>query len=177
MNGDSATANDLIYIPRNTSEMNFQTFATGGKTFTADDQASAFEAYIQQDDYLNKRRGQYAERGALFYPIVKRLDLSLMQDVFHSIKGSRHSGQIRLDINNFSNLLNHDWGVGRQPIQNRILSPQGADSQGRAMYRLATVSTATGPVLINHTFQTTATSTFTTSDVYVLMLSFRYTFR
>jgi hypothetical protein len=177
MNGDSATANDLIYIPRNTSEMNFQTFAMGGKTFTADDQASAFEAYIQQDDYLNKHRGQYAERGALFYPIVKRLDLSLIQDVFHSIKGSRHSGQVRLDINNFSNLLNHDWGVGRQPIQNRILSPQGADSEGRARYRLATVSTATGPVLINHTFQTTATSTFTTSDVYVLMLSFRYTFR
>src|SRR5262249_8764399 len=28
MNGDSATANDLIYIPRNTSEMNFQTFTT-----------------------------------------------------------------------------------------------------------------------------------------------------
>ena len=64
-----------------------------------------------------------------------------------------------------------------QSVQNRILSPQPADAQGRALYRLATVTTASGPVLINHTFQTTATSTFTTSDVYVLMLSFRYTFR
>src|SRR5438046_10608832 len=60
-NGDAATANDLIYIPRDASEMNFQTFATGGRTFSAAEQASAFEAYIQQDAYLRSRRGQHAE--------------------------------------------------------------------------------------------------------------------
>ena len=27
--------------------------------------------------------------------------------------GRRHAGQIRLDITNFGNLLNSDWGVGR----------------------------------------------------------------
>jgi len=177
MNGDSATANDLIYIPRNTSEMNFQTFTTGGKSFSSDDQAAAFEAYILQDDYLSKHRGQYAARGALFYPIVKRLDVSFIQDIFTTSAACGTPGRIRLDINNFSNMLNHNWGVGQQPIQNRILSPQPADAQGRALYRLATVSTASGPVLINHTFQTTATSTFTSTDVYVMMLSFRYTFQ
>ncbi|MBI3492183.1 MAG: TonB-dependent receptor [Acidobacteria bacterium] len=173
MNGDAATGNDLIYIPRDTSEMNFQTFTTSGKTFTAADQAAAFDAYIQQDAYLSGHRGQYAERYAVFYPIVKRLDLSLIQDVFHSIGGRRHSGQIRLDITNFGNLLNHDWGVGQTMIQNRILSPQGADAQGRALYRLATVNTASGPALVSKTFQTTAGI----SDVYVMMLSFRYTFQ
>jgi len=109
----------------------------------------------------------------VFNPIVNRLDLSIMQDVFHSIAGHRHSGQIRLDITNFGNLLNHDWGVGQQIIQNRILSPQGVDAQGRALYRLATVNTASGPALISKTFQTTAGVT----DVYVMMLSFRYTFQ
>jgi hypothetical protein len=177
LNGDGATSNDLIYIPRDTSEMNFQQFTTGGKTFTAADQATAFEAYIQQDDYLRNHRGQYAGRGALFYPIVKRLDLSLTQDVFHSIAGRRHSGQIRLDINNFGNLLSHNWGVGQIPIQNRILTSPGIDSQGRVAYRLATVSTASGPALISHTFQTTASSTSSFTDVYVMMLSFRYTFQ
>jgi hypothetical protein len=172
MNGDSA-ANDLIYIPRDTSEMNFQTFTTGGRTFTADEQVSAFEAYIQQDDYLRKHRGDYAERNGVFYPIVKRLDLSLIQDVFGNLGGRRHSGQIRLDITNFGNLLNHDWGVGRSIIQSRILSPQGADAQGRPLYRLATVNTSSGPSLVTKTFQTTAGI----SDVYVMMLSFRYTFQ
>ncbi|OLC45061.1 MAG: hypothetical protein AUH43_17105 [Acidobacteria bacterium 13_1_40CM_65_14] len=70
-NGDTA-ANDLIYIPRDTSETNFVGFTAGGKTFTAADQATAFEAYIQQDDYLRNHRGQYAERYALFYPIQLR---------------------------------------------------------------------------------------------------------
>ena len=173
MNGDGATANDLIYIPRDISEMNFTSLTVGTRAFTPAEQAAAFEAYIQQDDYLRNHRGQFAERGGVFNPIVNRLDLSIMQDVFHSIAGHRHSGQIRLDITNFGNLLNHDWGVGQQIIQNRILSPQGVDAQGRALYRLATVNTASGPALISKTFQTTAGVT----DVYVMMLSFRYTFQ
>jgi hypothetical protein len=176
-NGDSA-ANDLIYIPRDTSEMNFVTFAAGTKTFTTADQAAAFEAYIQQDDYLRNHRGQYAERYALFYPMVKRLDLSITQDLFHNIGGRRHSGQIRLDVNNFGNLVNHDWGVGQIPIQPRILTTPAADAQGRLSYRLATVTGASGTELISHTFQTTASlSNPSTADVYVMMLSFRYTFQ
>lgn len=171
-NGDGAT-NDLLYVPRDQSEMNFVQFTSGGKTFTAADQAAAFDAYIGQDAYLNSRRGQYAQRGAVFYPLVKRLDLSLSQDLFHSIKGMRHSGQIRLDITNFGNMLNHNWGVGQTMIQNRILTNPAADAQGRLSYRLATISTSSGPALISKTFQTTAGI----ADVYVMMLSFRYTFQ
>ena len=58
-NGDGANG-DLIYIPRNTSEMNFLTFTAGGITFTAEQQAAAFEAYIAQDKYLSAHRGEYA---------------------------------------------------------------------------------------------------------------------
>jgi hypothetical protein len=177
-NGDGATSNDLIYIPRDQSEMNFKPLMSGGKTlFTAADQAAAFDAYINQDSYLSQHRGQYAERNAVFYPIVKRLDLSLTQDVFHKIAGRRHSGQVRLDINNFGNLLNHNWGVGQSIIQNRILQSPSVDPQGRLTYTLATVSTASGPALISKTFQTTASSTSTFTDVYVMMISFRYTFQ
>jgi hypothetical protein len=176
-NGDSA-ANDLIYIPKDTSEMNFKTLTTGGKTFTADQQAAAFEAYIQQDDYLKNHRGEYAQRYALFYPIVKRLDLNLTQDVFHSIAGHRHSGQIRLDINNFGNLLNHDWGVGQIPIQTRLLGNPSTDTQGRLTYTFATFNGPNGLQLIDHTYQTTASlSNPSNSDLYVMMLSFRYTFQ
>ena len=51
------------------------------------------------------------ERGAVFLPLVKRLDLSLTQDVFTNIGGERHRFQFRIDIINFGNLLNHNWGV------------------------------------------------------------------
>jgi outer membrane receptor protein involved in Fe transport len=172
MNKDGGSSNDLIYIPRDTSEMNFQTFTSGGNTFTADQQAAAFEAYINQDPYLSKHRGQYAERNALFLPMVKRLDFSVTQQVFGTVSHARHTGEIRLDITNFGNLLNHDWGTSQSVIQNRILTSPGIDANGRATYRLATVNSSSGPALISKTFQTNAGI----SDVYVMMLSFRYTF-
>jgi hypothetical protein len=169
MNGDTA-GNDLIYVPRDTSEMNFAQFThTNGRVFTAAEQAQAFETFIQQDSYLSKHRGQYAERGAVFLPLVKRVDLSLMQDIFHSISGRKHSGQIRLDVTNFGNLLNHNWGVGQRIIQNTILTNGAADSQGRVTYRLAVVSNE----LLTKSLQTTTLAT----DVYTMMLSFRYTFQ
>ena len=67
MNGDGGSGNDLIYIPRNTSEMNFVAIPATATTraFTADEQAAAFEAYIKQDPYLSKHRGEYAERGGV----------------------------------------------------------------------------------------------------------------
>ena len=169
LNGDTGI-NDAIYIPRNTSEMNFQQFtAPNGRVFTAGEQAQAWEAYINQDSYLSKHRGQYAERFAVFLPLVKRMDLSVMQDVFHSVKGMRHSGQVRLDITNFGNLLNSNWGVGQRLIRNQILTNGGVDANGAATYRM---------VLVNNEMLTRSleTTTFLT-DVYQLMVSFRYSFQ
>ena len=83
-------------------------------------------------------------------------------------RGHRHSGQFRLDITNFGNLLNHNWGVGQRVIQNQILTNAAADANGAVSYRLAVVNGA----LPTTTFQTTAG----TADVYTMMVSFRYTF-
>ena len=122
LNGDGATANDLVYVPRDTSEMNFQpyTITVGGvpKVFTAADQAAAWDAYITQDSYLSQRRGSYAERYGVVYPWVFRLDFSVAQDLFKNLGSARHSLQFRADFLNFSNLLNHDWGVGQRLINN-----------------------------------------------------------
>jgi hypothetical protein len=166
-NGDTQT-NDLIYIPRDKSEMNFVTFTQGAITFTAEQQADAFEAYIQQDKYLRNHRGQYAERNAVFLPFLKRADLSVTQDVFKNIRGHRNSGQFRIDINNFGNLLNSNWGVGQRVIRNNILTTPLADAQGRLSYRMQVVNNQ----LLTNSFETTASA----SDVYLFMLSFRYSF-
>ena len=45
------------------------------------------DAYIAQDSYLSKHRGEYAERGAVFLPLVKRMDFSVSQDIFGSFGG------------------------------------------------------------------------------------------
>jgi outer membrane receptor protein involved in Fe transport len=174
-NGDSVTANDLIYIPRNTSEMNFAAFTSAGRTFTADEQATAFERYIAQDAYLSKHRGEYAERNGFNIPMFTRADLSVAQDLFHNVGGQRNAFQLRFDFFNFSNLLNHNWGVSQRPVaalstnnQLQILTNPGVDAQGRLNYRIALVNNEP----ITKTFQSSAT----TSDVYQFMISLRYSF-
>ncbi|MBL8138767.1 MAG: TonB-dependent receptor [Acidobacteria bacterium] len=175
MNGDGVAANDLIYIPRDTSEMNFSPFTVGGRTFTAAEQAAAFEAYIGQDKYLSKNRGRYASRNGGVMPIFRRMDLSLTQDLFKDIRGQRNGLQFRADILNVGNLLNSNWGVSQRPVasinnnnQLQILTNPAVDASGRATYRLAVVNNE----LIRRSFQTSAG----TGDVWQFMLSLRYSF-
>ncbi|HXI29440.1 MAG TPA: hypothetical protein VNG89_13470, partial [Vicinamibacterales bacterium] len=97
------------------------------------------------------------------------IDLSLTQDVFKSVGSKRHSGQIRLDITNFGNLLNKNWGVGQRLVNAQILTNPTADAQGRLSYRMQLLNGN----LITSPFQTAAGI----NDVYVMMLSFRYTFQ
>ncbi len=168
-NGDTGTSNDLLYIPRNQSEMNFQPFTAGGVAFTTAQQAAAWDAYIAQDPYLSQHRGQYAERGALFFPQVKRIDLSLQQNLFHDFSGARHAFAIRLDMLNFGNLLNHNWGVGYRIVSNSPLTNPGPDANGALGYRLRVINGA----LMDHTFEHSSTL----SDVYTFMVTLKYTFR
>jgi hypothetical protein len=183
MNGDGFSGNDLIYIPNSTSEMNFQQFThTNGRVFTAQEQATAFEAYIQQDDYLRTHRGQYAERGGQFLPMFNRMDLSIMQDVFKNIGGKRNAGQFRVDFTNFGNLLNHNWGVSQRAVvamtaangAQILTTPSAglADAQGRPLYRMAVVNNE----LVRSSFQTNTSLSTSNSDVYQVMFSFRFTF-
>ena len=154
--------------------MNFQTFTQGGRTFTAAEQAAAWDAYISADSYLSGRRGQYAERGAVFLPFVNRMDLSVAQDLFTNIAGTRHSLQFRVDVLNVGNLLNKDWGVAKRLVSNQPLvvpsAAQGgpADADGRAQYRLRVVH--------NELLRAPLEQTADTSDVYRVQFMLRYLF-
>jgi hypothetical protein len=167
MNGDGSTSNDLIYIPVNTSEMNFVSETVSGTTYTPAQQASAWDAFIKQDPYLSQHRGQFAERNAVFLPMVYRADMSISQDVRRSVAGRPNSLQIRLDILNVTNLLDKNWGVSQSFVTTRPLTFVGVDPiSGAATYRLAT----TGGQLISRSFQK-AVSTF---DVWRMQLGVRY---
>ncbi len=176
LNGDGGTSNDLLYIHRDVSEMNFQPFTAGTRTFTAAEQAAAWNAYIEQDAYLSKHRGEYAERGAVFLPMVHRLDLSVSQDLFANIRGKRNGFQLRLDILNFGNLLNSNWGVSQRiigstafpPIVAQPLTNPAVDASGRATYRLRVFNNE----LLTRSLETTTFG----SDVYTIQISLKYTF-
>lgn len=173
LNGDGGTNNDLIYIPRDLSEMNFETYTSSGRTFTAIDQAVAWNQYIENDESLRRNRGEYAERGSAQLPMVFRADLSVVQEVFANFLGKRNSLQFRVDVINFGNLLNKDWGVGDKFTygSNNNIQPlisRGADAQGRALYRFRNTGSElkTNPLSPNNSLD----------DVWQLQLSLRYNF-
>jgi len=177
MNGDGGTSNDLIYIHKNKDEMNFEEYSisykdadgnTVSRTFTAAEQAEAWDKFIKQDDYLSEHRGEYAERGGAILPMVYRADLSITQEVFTNVLNKRNSLQLRLDLLNFTNLLNKNWGVGQAPITTRPLVPRTADAEGKSLYRLTTVNNE----LISKSLDYTAG----TNDVFRILLSLRYNF-
>ena len=173
-NGDGASSNDLIYIPRDASEMNFQqytaTIASVPKTFTVADQKTAWEAYIVQDEYLSAHRGQYAARNAVFLPVQFHSDLGVTQEVFANSGGKRNTLSLRFDILNLDNLLNRKWGAGQRLVSNQPLIPQGADANGALLYRLRNIGT---DLLPPATYQ----NTVGINDVWRMQLGLRYSFR
>jgi len=172
MNGDGAANQDLIYIPRNPGEMNFvsnRVIVTPDTiTYTPAQQAAAWDAFINQDPYLSKHRGEYAERNGAFLPMVFRADLSISQDISRRLGGNANSLQVRFDILNFTNLLSSDWGVSQGFVTTRPLTFVGVDASGAPTYRLANV----GLNLISRSFQKNV-STF---DVWRMQLGVRYMF-
>ncbi|NEM98212.1 TonB-dependent receptor [Pontibacter burrus] len=110
LNGDGNVANDLIYVPRNQSEINLVPVTISGTTFSPEQQWAALDALISGDDYLNDRRGQYAERYGGRMPWTHQFDLRVFQDFYINAGENRHTFQITFDIFNVGNLLNRDWG-------------------------------------------------------------------
>ncbi|RFM29156.1 TonB-dependent receptor [Deminuibacter soli] len=113
LNGDNNTSNDLMYIPRNASEILLQpTGATD--TRTPAQIWGQLNNFINQDPYLSKHRGEVAQRNAWIYPWYKRLDLNFTQDFYIIMKDkTKHTLRFTLDLYNAGNFLNKNWGIYR----------------------------------------------------------------
>ncbi|MDB9914209.1 TonB-dependent receptor, partial [Flavobacteriaceae bacterium] len=108
INGDGSNLNDLLYIPTS-AEINQMEFSGIG-------QGEAFDAYIEQDDYLSGRRGEYAERYGALSPWRSRWDLKILQDYNIKINDKKtNTIQISMDMLNVGNLISSDWGLIQQP--------------------------------------------------------------
>jgi Carboxypeptidase regulatory-like domain len=182
MNGDGISNNDLLFVPSKASDLIFvaNRFATTNTTFTPEQQATAFEAYISQDDYLNSRRGQHTERNQGLLPWLGRMDLSaaltIASKLFSDDKGSI---QFRIDVTNFGNLINSNWGVGQRLIGSQPLAFAGlGGADGKSpTYRLNT-QTVTNPdgTPTTYLLKNTTVNNNSLSDVYQIQFGVRLSF-
>ncbi|GAB3728209.1 TonB-dependent receptor [Luteimonas pelagia] len=103
------------------------------------DQIAAFHEFIANDPYLQSRRGMIAGRNEGRLPWVNQVDLGLQQELPGFF--AEHKSVVRLDIYNFLNLLNNDWGVTEEigGFDTRYLARLGGvNADGTYVYDLGT---------------------------------------
>ncbi|QHS59885.1 TonB-dependent receptor [Chitinophaga agri] len=114
-NGSSDRGLNLIYIPKTASEINLVSYTTKVNNVdvvvTPEQQWAALDAFINNDKYLSKNRGKYAEKNGLRTPFTHIFDLHIAQDIYITQKnGKRHTLQVSFDVFNLGNMLNNNWG-------------------------------------------------------------------
>lgn len=181
VNGDGINGNDLLYVPSKASDLRFVdiTQNVGGNTlvlYSAAQQAEAFDKYIDQDPYLSSHRGQYVERNSNVIPMLHRVDLSVTQDFYIKIAGQKNAFQFRVDVLNFTNMLNRNWGISQRPTAANILNvSQTASSSNNYIpgYTMALQTDNTGRrFLARDTYQYNSS----VNDVWQLQFTLRYIF-
>ena len=113
VNGDGATGNDLIYIPRDQNDIALEAYFDNaqGRVVSVAEQRTRLEAFIEQDKYLREHRGEIAQRFGALNPWYSNVDFRVLQDFALPAGGTRHAFQLSLDLLNVGNLINSDWGV------------------------------------------------------------------
>ena len=169
INFDGSFGNDLLYVPRDQSEIRFQSRVVNGVTITPEQSWQNFNSFIERVDCLRNNRGQVLERNECRTPWSNRFDLRLAQGV--SVF-NRQTAQITIDVLNVANLLNSRWGrsefIGNQAQSLLSLATgTGVDNnpnaQGRRLYQPFTARD----------------DIYTTSNLdsrYQIQLGLRYTF-
>lgn len=97
----------LVYIPMQSEAVNYFKDIAGG--LTAEQQAQAFNRFIDGNEYLSSRRGDFTERNTGRTPWNVQADLRLAHDLPVS-KGGQFV-TISADVMNLTNLLYRKWGV------------------------------------------------------------------
>ena len=129
--------NDLIYVPANSSEINLVP-TDASDTRSPEEIWNQLNSYIEQDDYLSTRRGDYAERNGSIGEWFSQIDLRILQDFAINIGENTHAFQLSLDVLNVGNMINSDWGVRSFPQNKSPLSLAGYNAQGEPEFAFPT---------------------------------------
>lgn len=144
-NGLTSAANtNLIYVPRNQSEI-LLTTTNATDTRTPQQIWDQLNAYIEQDPYLKTRRGQYTERGAALTPWVDFLNFRLLQDFKLQTGQNVNTLQLSFEMFNVLNFFNSNLGVVKSATRSSLLGFSGYETAntatgttGRPIYTFAT---------------------------------------
>jgi outer membrane receptor protein involved in Fe transport len=172
INNDGNSA-DLMYIPKNPSEITFTAIPASGNNpgFTAQQQSDAFFKFVAQDKYLSKHQGGLTERNGVLYPFYHRVDMKFTQDIFTNFGHRKNTLQFTVDVNNALNMFNKDWGVKKFFIVN---NPLKVVTAGVANFQMATYlpAGATTQVLVDKTY----INNNSTTSTWNMQLGLRYIF-
>ena len=128
MNGDGIN-NDIMYIPKDDSEIKFKNEAD----------RTAFWNFVDQDSYLKNHKGEYAEAYAARAPWVHRFDLRITEDFSFKAGKTEHHFQLSLDFMNIGNMINSKWGVMKNASSSngcRILKYEGMDDNKTPIFSM-----------------------------------------
>jgi len=111
LNNDSngSSGNDLLYVPRDVRDTK-EIILVSSENRTLAQVQDQLDAFINNDPYLRKHRGQYVERFGARLPFTHQFDARLTQDFNFMAGGKKNTLQITFDVINVGNLLNNDWG-------------------------------------------------------------------
>lgn len=176
INNDGNSSADLMYIPRDASEMNFEAYTQtiNGTlySFSVQDQQNAFETFINASPYLKEHRGEFAERNAALRPWLGKMDLRFLQEFFimQGKDGRKHTLQFSVDIFNFGNMINSDWGIQQITVTNNPLTFRSINNttENKPLYRWQNINGE----LVTKPFQ----DVLSTSSTWSMQLGLRYIF-
>lgn len=166
-NGDG-TVNDLMYIPKNKSDVIWK---------NGDEDAERFFKLAANTSYLSDHAGEHAKRYAAHQPFYHRIDLRFLQDFHMDLGGKRHTLQLSVDILNLPNLLSSNWGINKGYIGSNLqvtpLRFDGIDADtGRAIVSMHNFGKADNPSYMESPFQLPTS----VSSLWNLQIGIRYIF-
>ncbi len=124
INQEDSRNRALVYIPASRDEI----VLVENGDLTPDEQWDLLDAYIENNDYLRDNRGKYARANENRTPFTSIVDLKFAQDFFLEMaNGKRNTLQFTVEISNFTNMLNKNWGkrYNRQSFGVELLEFEG----------------------------------------------------
>jgi len=159
LNNDGNTGNDLVYIPKDKTDIVLVKTGSGGLgTGVSTDVRTPAQIYTQldnfinQDAYLSAHRGQVATANAVTLPFFKKMDLNITEDISIKVGKDRHTMKVSLDILNVGNLLNKNWGIVKVPVRTNFLRYEGLGADGKTPSYSFTYLDATNQVPLVNSF-------------------------
>jgi hypothetical protein len=126
-NGDGRFGNDLLYIPADRDDV----------MFGSPEEADAFWAFVDGNQYLRDNLGSVAERNGDNSPWAHTFDVRLLQELPGFFGDNK--AEIWLDILNIGNLIDKDYGQIEEvpfPLTRGVVEYGGIDpATGKYVYR------------------------------------------